>query len=248
LEIFLKKPGLIFLTAVLLSVGVGCVSSRASVLAVDRSPIALVSMVSNMYAFWHGEEPIGPDPIGFVVPRALRADPDNVIAASMDELINTAEMMFRGAMARSPLINLAEREEVLFSRAYQNARVQWHRVYDDITMPAGYKFVDIRDRDFFSALARETGLQRSMFVEFEFTKAIIGGFVFGQTGDLRAELTMRVIVLDAQGRTIFRNSYSTWSDSTISVTGGVYPQSGLIDLFEFILDDVYNEFLHHLSN
>ena len=243
----MKKTGLILLAAILLIVGAGCVTTNTSVLTAERDPIALVGMVSNMYVFWHEEEPIGPEPIGFVIPRAFRRDPDLVFAARADEIINTAEIMFRDALADSPLINLAEREAVLSSRTYQNARIQRRQAYDEMTMPTGYRFVDIRDRDFFSALARETGIQRSMFVEFDFTKAMSGGMAFGKSGNMRAELAMRVSVLDAQGRVIFRKSYTGWSDSTIEVSGGMYSQIGLTEIFESALGEVIFEFLYDLN-
>jgi len=242
-EIFLKNTRFIFVLITFLFLAAGCASQNRAVLIDDRGEIALVSMVSNMYVFWHGEDPIGPEVVGFLAPRALRTNPDIVVAAKTDELINTAEMMFRDALANSSVINLAERERVFSSQAYRNARLQRRRIYDDMAMPEGFRFVDSRDRDFLSALAVETGIQRSMFVEFDFTKSMAGGF--GQSGNLRANLTMRLLVLDAQGRTVFRNSYSLWSDSTINVSGGTYSQSAMIELFESALRDIYDDFLFH---
>ena len=235
------------ITAILLF-GASCASQNTAAILADREPIALVSMASNMYAFWHGEDPIGPEVIGFLAPRALRTDPDMVVAARLDELINTAEAMFRTVLADSSFINLAEREMVLSSQAYQNAREQRRRPYTNMAMPAGYKFVDFRDGDFFSALASETGIQRSMFVEFDFTKSMSGMFGFGQSGSLRADLTMRVLIFDAQGRRLFRNSYTVWSDSTISVSSGAYSESGMIELIESALLDIYGEFLFDLTS
>ena len=206
----------------------------------------MVSVVSNGIINWQDEEPIKPEaPVGFLTARSLRTDPDLAISTRADGLISTAEVMFRSAMSGSPVINLAERDAVLFSRAYQDARVQRRQISLEMALPAGYKLIDTRDRNFFSALARETGLQRSMIVEFDLTKAMISGL--GKNGNFRAELTMIVTVLDAQGRAIFRDSYSLSSDDTIRAAEGVYSESGLIGLFEPVIGDAYRKFLSQLN-
>ena len=241
-EILLKKAGLVFLAISLIFLAIGCASSGNAVLLADRAPIALVSMVSNGYINWQ-DDPIDPkQPAGFFTDRNLRRDPDLILLARADDLINTAESMFRDAVAASPLINLAERDEVLFSGAYQNAQL---RRAQDMVKPDDYRFVNSKDKAFLSALAGETGIQRCMFVEFVFSKKMTGGL--GKNGYFRAELTMKVSVLDAQGKSIFRDSYSLWSDSTIRVSGSLYSESEVMELFESALGDVYREFLLELS-
>ena len=241
----MKKAGFVFLTASFIFLAIGCASSGKADLLADRAPIALVSMVSNGYINWQ-DDPINPrESAGFLTERSLRRDPDLTVMARADELINTAESFFRDAVAVSPLVNLAEKNAVLFSGAYQNAQLRRAQVSGDFVKPDGFRFVDFQDKAFFSALARETGIQRSMFVEFVFSKKITLGL--GKNGDFRADLTMKVSVFDAQGKSIFRNSYTMWSNSTIKVLGGAYSESGLMELFESVLDDTYREFLFDLS-
>ena len=238
----MKKIGLIFFAANLVFLITGCASSGKAVLLSDRATIALVSMVSNGYINWQ-DEPVDPkQPYGFFADRNLRRNPDLTMIARADELINTAESMFMDVMAASPFINLAERDAVLFSGAYHNAQLQ--RV-QDMVKPADYRFVNSRDKAFFSALAVETGIQRCMFVEFVFSKKMTGGL--GKNGNFRAELTMKVSVFNAQGKSIFKDSYSLWSDSTIKASGGVYSESELMELFKSVLGDAYREFLFELS-
>ena len=244
-EIHLKKAGLAFCTVSLVFLAMGCASSGNAILLADRTPIALVAMVSNGYINWQ-DEPIDPrQPAGFLSERNLRRDPDLTLIARADELINTAESMFRDAMAASPLINLAERDTVLFSGAYQNAQLRRTQVSGDMVKPSDFRFVNSQDKAFFSALAGEAGIQRCMFVEFVFSKKMTGGL--GKNGNFRAELTMKVSVFDAQGKSIFRNSYALWSDSTIRASGGLYSESGVMELFESALGDVYREFLFELN-
>jgi hypothetical protein len=201
-------------------------------------------MVSNGYINWN-EDPIDPRHTSFLAPRALREDPDIVMIMRADELMNYAEKLFREALANSSAISLAERDTILLSGAYQNAQLHRHQVFDQMAIPTDYRHINSSDKAFFRALAGETGVQRSMFVEFDLTKALSSGARL--SGSIRAELTMRVLVFDAQGRAIFRASYSLWSSSTTRTSSGAYSQSELAELFESAFSDVFQDFLLKLN-
>ena len=219
----------------------GCVSYKGAVVFDQKDPIALVSVISNADINWKGEEPIDFKSAGFLFNKAPKEDSDITYITGADELIDTAEMTFWNAMTESPLINLAEKETVLNSSAYRNASVRKNYGKNKAINATGYRFVDYRDKNFSRALAGETGIQRSMFVEFNFTKAMTSGF--GKNGKGRAEVTMLVIVNNAQGKAVYRNSFSSWSSSTLKVSGGDYSQSELLALFEPVIKNLCKEFL-----
>ena len=228
----------------------GCVSSGKAALLSQRDPIALVSVVSNWDINWKDEEPTDPSIVNPLVSpttrRAQREDPDLTTVSNAEELINTAELSIRDTMAGSGLINLAEKDTVLLSRAYQEARLNRYQINREDVYPEGYRLVDYRDKNFPPALAAETGIQRSMFVEFIFTKSMYSGF--GKSGNCGAEVDMRVLILDARGRTLYNKTVSAGSRSSIKVSSGMYSQNGLAGLFDSAISDACYEFLYQLED
>ncbi|MCL2373874.1 MAG: hypothetical protein FWC65_01355 [Treponema sp.] len=241
----MKKIGFVLLAAALAYLGTSCVSPGRAELLSDTSPIALVSITSNWDINWKGEEAVNPNFIGAGTRRTLRADPDLTVVSNAEELIIAAERIFRETVGWSGLIYIAEQETVFNSRAYQEAPINRRRTAQDIVMPSGYRLIDPRDRNFPQALAAETGILRSMFVDFTFTKIMRSGF--SRTGNCGADLDMRVFIQDTGGRTIFNRTFSVVSRNTISVSGGIYSRSGLMALFEEAIADAAYEFLYHLE-
>ena len=201
-------------------------------------------MVSNLDINWKGEEPVNPKNIDALSKRALRKNPGRAITAKADELIITAEKIFRNAMAGSGVINLAEKEPVISSGAYQNAQISRRYVNFGKITPENYRLIDYRDKAFFPALAQETGFQRSMFVEFEFTTDMANGL--GKSGTCRADLEMTVLILDARGKILYRKVVPAWSRETVKVLAGAYPLTEMMGLFSAAIDEACFNFLDFL--
>ena len=236
----MKKTGFIFFVIGLIFFGTGCATSGKAALVAQKDPIALVSFISNEDVNWSGEEPIDPNVTGPLIRRALRLDPDMTTVTNTVEFINTAENIFRNILADSGLFILAGKEAVLQSASYQNAR---ERRFPNRNMvkPEGYRFIDFRDKKFHSALAEETGIQRSMHIEFNFTKFLYTGVSF--LGNCRAEVEMTVIILDAAGKILYRKTNSMVSASSVRISSGVYSQSAMLNSLEETVNDVIFEFL-----
>jgi len=242
----MKRAGFVLFIAGLVFLGASCATPGRELLLTDVRPIALVSVVSNWDINWHGEDPVNPNLAGSTTRRALRADPDLAILSNAEELINTAETLIRDSMiASGGLIILADRDTVIHSRAYQNAQLNRRRMNREHVLPAGYRLIDPRDRDFPQALAAETGIQRSMFVDFTFTKQMRSGFA--RTGNASADVEMRVLILDENGRTMYSRAFSLGSRGRVSVSNGMYSRSALMALFETVIIDACFEFLYHLE-
>ena len=240
----MKKANFAFIVVGLILLATGCVSS-GKVIIEQRDPIALVSVVSNWDINWKGEEPTNPNVFSIIGNSTLRGDPDMTLVSNADELINTAETLFRNTINASPIINLAEKETALSSRAYRESRTN-EPARNTRVKPADYRFVNFRDKNFPAALAGETGIKRVMFVQFDFTKSMLSGL--GKNGNGRADVDMTVLILDSNGKTLYNRKFTSWSESTIRVTGGVYSQTGLMELFEEAITNTCNEFLSRLEN
>ena len=242
----MKKTGFTLLALSLMLGAASCVSpGRAAVLA-DFQPIALVSVVSNWDINWHGEEAVNPGFISAGARRSLHENPDLAIVLNAEELINTAENLVRGIMPLSGLIIFAEPESVFLSAAYSEAPLNRRRMNHPYVVPQAYRLIDPRNRNFPAALAEETGIQRSMFVEFNFTKAMRSGI--GRSGQAGANVDMRVLIVDAGGRTLFSRTFTALSRGTIGVSSGMYSRSGLIALLEAAISDACYNFLDHLED
>ena len=247
----MKRTGFVLGSLALVIFSIGCASAGKAAVTAQKDPIALVSVVSNWDINWQGEDPINPNVIGPLTKRALRGGPDLAVVSNAEELINSAEKIFRDTMGELKTINLADRDTVLDSQAYQSAKLnkyQMYKVNEAMVMvkPENFRFVDYRDKDFYAALAAETGIQRSMFVEFKFTKTMASGF--GKNGECRAQIDMTVNILDAQGKGIFKKTYNLASRDTTKVSSGVYSKSELMSLFDSVISDGCYEFLDDLAN
>jgi len=247
----LKKASFIFIAAILIISAAGCASSGKAIIE-QRDPIALVSVVSNWDINWKGEAPTSPNAFSLFGNSALRSDPDMTLVSNADELINTAEVLFRDAINASPILSLAEKGAVLSSRAYREARTNepgrnaLAKPSSNGTFGNDYRFINFRDKNFPAALADETGIKRVMFVEFDFTKSMYSGF--GKNGEGRADVDMNITILDSSGKTLYNRKFSSWSGSTIKISGGAYSQTGMMELFEEAIDDVCRIFLYQLEN
>ncbi|MCL2834840.1 MAG: hypothetical protein FWD78_16845 [Treponema sp.] len=228
----------------------GCATSGKEMLRKEKDPIALVSVISNYDINWNGEDPTNPLTAGSSSKRALRAGPDMALISNTQGLVGEAEVLFRNAMANSDMIDLADKETVLNSRAYQEARLNSVQMRTDLltiqkTKPEAYRFIDSGDKNFFTALAGETGIQRSMFLQFNFTKMMSSGL--GKNGDYRAVVDMKVYILDSQGKTIFQKTYTDIrSIDTAKVSSGAYSESELMALFKSTIPDACQAFLDDL--
>ena len=241
----MKRAGIVSLIMMIICFGAGCASAAKAALRTQKDPIALVSVVSNDDINWKGEDSIDPKTAGYFTNRTLRADPDLAIISKADQLINSADKLIRDTLADSGVINLADKETVFRSRSYQDARLNKYQINREQLKPDDYRFIDYRDKNFPPALATETGIRRSMYVEFVFTKSMATGI--GKNGSGRASLDMTLFVLNDLGKRIYRKTYSLGSRSTMKVSLGVYSHSELISLFEEAIVDACYDFLDDLD-
>jgi len=232
-------PGLICLFS-------GCVSSSKAALMADREPVALVSVTSNYDINWKDEESLDPKVPGLLVGSALKKDPALTFVTNSNELINTAEGILRSVLADFDVINLAENERVLHSRAYREARISSYQTRQKKAAPANFRLVDYRDRNFAAALASETGIRRSMYVEFDFTKVMRSGF--GKNGKLQACVEMLVIILDEKGKTLYRKDFTAWSSDTAEVSQATYYEADLLRLFDASIEEISVDFISQFGN
>ena len=240
----MKRIGLALFITGISCLAAGCVSSGKAAFLANRDTIALVSVVSNGDINWKDEKPLDPKAIGSLVQRTLRSNTDLAVVTNADGIIDTAETIFRESMANSGRISLAEKGLVFSTQAYRDAQLNKHQLSREQVKPGGYQFIDYRDKNFASALAAETGIQYSMYVEFNFIKNMASGI--SKVGSFRANIDMTVLILNSQGKISYKKTISMPSSSAINVSNGVYSQSELIIALEDTISDICHEFLNKL--
>ena len=240
----MRKIKFVFILVGIILVWTGCATAGMKTLLFRRESITLVSIISNEDVNWLGEDPTDPKSAGPVIRRNLRNDPDLAIITNADEILNMAEEVFREYLGKSPHFNQAEKDTALRSGAYRNAR---ERKFPgrDMTIARGYRFIDPRDKNFPAALAAETGIRNTMFVEFKFTKFVSSGL--SMAGTIKAQVEMTVIILDAGGKNIYRKTLPMISSSSIKMSNGIYSQSGLYELFNDAIDGVCFDFFDRFN-
>ena len=222
-----KRRGLlgpVFILAALL--GTGCASTEA---LLRDGPWGIVSVVSNSDINWSGEEPdTDGDLMSKIMERRLK-ESNRVTISKADGLIDQAEDIFREILSQEGRVNLAEKERIIAAGAYGEAKINPHQEAQDMIKARGYRFVYYRDKTFPVELARETGIRGSVFITFDFTKNMTSGL--GKTGSCQAEAAMTVIIIDAQGETVYHRTHKGWSNNKIKVTAGAYTEEELMALF-----------------
>ena len=243
----MKKYISIFVVAASLLIITGCVSTDRR-LIFSQSPVAIVSVVANNDINWMGEEPLTVSSIlsfNRTLRRSMEEDPDFVITTSSSLIIDEIEEFIRFMFASSPFVTLAPKETVLNSRSYNEARIHGVQEMQEMAKPAGFRYVFHRDNNFYPAFAQETGIERTLFITLNITKMMASGF--GKSGNLRAHVSMNVLLKDSRGRNVFNKTYEAGSRGQLSVSSGAYSQSGLLALVKSALSDVCDDFLDDLA-
>ena len=210
----------------------------------NEAPIALISIISHFDINWKGEEPITSPSSGEAFRRILGAEEDWVTITRANLIIDEAEEIIRRNLENSPFITFAPQVDVFRSHSYNEAQLNPFIESDDLITPAGYRMIFHRDNDFFPAFARETGIQRSLFITLDMTKDMSSGF--SKNGNLRADVSMIVMLKDERGRTLFNQTFNARSRMQTRVTSGAYDQDHLLELTRSAINDACMDFLDTL--
>jgi hypothetical protein len=225
----------------------GCVTMGKGKDITYYAPVAVVSVVSNYDINWFGEAPLVKNAAGDFIRNTLwrRNDEEKVDVSKADALINEADSILRTTLAGAGIGEFVEKDQVIQARSYTNAKINSFQEKSGLITADGYRLVDYRDKSFPANMAEETGIQGYMFVTFNFTKSMTSGI--GKNGTFRAQLEMAVTILNSGGKQIYTKTFNAYSHERISVSGGTYYHEELMDLFQEVFVNIYDQLITDLK-
>jgi hypothetical protein len=187
-------------------------------------PLGIVTVLSNYNIYWEDEDPGSSDP------PEKNENPERTRISRADVLISSAEAIVQQSFADAGIRSVVPKNVIIESQAYKNAKRR--RAWDNkrTVIAKGYEAVDYGDANFAGALAEETGVKAGLYFIFDFSKAMASGI--GKSGTFRAQVYMKVVVVDAAGTILYKKDRFVASDNRIPVSFRRFNQNELIDLFQ----------------
>jgi hypothetical protein len=188
-----------------------------------RLPLGVVTVVSNYNIYWEDEDPGSSD-------RPRKNDtPEKTRISRADTLISDAEAILQQSFVDAGITAVVPKSAIIESQAYQNAKRRFAWNNKRTLRAEGYEPINYADKDFAVALAEETGVKAGIYFVFDFSKAMASGI--GKTGTFRAQVYMKVVVVDAEGKILYKRDRFVTSSDRIPVSFRVFNQNELLDLF-----------------
>jgi hypothetical protein len=218
----IAKFAMLFITAGLCMGCAGLRYQRETDLGVHL-PLGVVTVLSNPNIYWDDEDPQSSD-------RPRKGEtPEKTRISRADVLISDAEAILWQSFADAGITNVVSKDTIIESQAYKNAKrkLLWNN--NRTVRAEGYEPVNYRDKNFAAALAAETGVKAGVYFIFDFSKAMASGL--GKTGTFRAQVYMRVVVVDAAGKILYNRDRFVASSSRIPVSYRSFNEKELLDIF-----------------
>jgi hypothetical protein len=224
----LRKFWIGFLFAALTT---GCASMKGINLA-PYLPFGIVSLVSNNDIYWYGEGQLSTKPSD---------DPAKTKFSKADQLINDADELLWNLFLRSFITTYDGEAQITGSDAYAVAETDRRLANSKHVIASNYRYINYRDKEFAANLAQERGVRGDVYITFDFAKQM--GTGIGKTGSFRALAEMQVLIVNEEGKVVYRKTRSRTSEEKIPVSFGNYNHEDLMDLFRNIIEDLYMDFL-----
>jgi hypothetical protein len=186
-------------------------------------PLGVVTVLSNRNIYWEDEDRNSSNR-----PRKNET-PEKTRISRADALISDAEAILQQSFVDAGITNVVPKDVIIESQAYKNAKrkLLWNN--NRTVLAEDYGPINYRDKNFAVALAAETGVKAGVYFIFDFSKAMASGI--GKTGTFRAQVYMRVVVVDAAGKTLYKRDRFVVSSNRIPVSARSFNEKELLDIF-----------------
>jgi hypothetical protein len=186
-------------------------------------PLGVVTVLSNSNIYWDDEDP------GYSDRLKKGETPEKTRVSRADTLISDAEAILQQSFADAGITAVVPKSAIIESQAYQNAKRKFIWNNKRTALAEDYAPINYADKNFAVALAEETGVKAGIYFVFDFSKAMASGI--GKTGTFRAQVYMKVVVVDATGKILYKRDRFVTSNNRIPVSFRSFNQNELLDLF-----------------
>lgn len=239
----------IVLVGILLSILLtGCASTASLKNAEELSPMSIVSVTSNSEIIWFGEKQKKSGLLDSILKKVVdESDEDDlaVLLSRTKPLLTEAENSLIEALNSVDSVSLVNKEVVLNSNAYLNAKIDKNMEKLEKISPDGYRFVNSKDKKFLKNMNKEIGSSSNVYVDFTFSKKMVTGV--GKNGKLGACVEIYVKIVDTKGKIIFQKIYTGISDDSTAIALGVYDPQSLVDLFSSAKSNALDYFMEEFN-
>jgi hypothetical protein len=186
-------------------------------------PLGVVTVLSNYNIYWEDEDPGSSD-------RPQKDEtPERTRISRADTLITDAEAILKQSFSDAGITAVIPKDAIIESQAYKNAKRSLAWDNKRTVLAEGYEPINYRDKNFAADLAEEAGVKAGLYFIFDFSKAMASGI--GKSGTFRAQLYMKVVVVDTTGKILYKKDRFVASSERIPVSFRYFNQDELIDLF-----------------
>jgi hypothetical protein len=210
----------------------GCASLNRAPDLSRNLPFGIISIVSNSDIYWYGEGPLT---------AKAAANPEKTKISKADLLINDAEEILWNLFLRVFITAYEGKSRIVGSEAYASGEINRRLDNAGHVIASGYRYINYKDKQFAANLAQERGVQGGIYLTFDFAKKMASGI--GKHGTFRAMVDLQVLIVDAEGKLVYRKTWSKVSEDKIPISFGVYNHNDLMGLFKVTIEDIYLEFI-----
>ncbi len=218
----------------------------APIALADHSPIAVITVVGNHSLPWKEDDDPNADTekgqdgtLTTLVNKLIGGN--NIEFTSGQDRIDYAYDAFNSLLEEVGGYEVVPKETVQNSREYLNARENIFNVLEARVKATGTKdFMkagSMRGRSF----TKDMGAKSLIFAEFKFQKTNVRGNKW--TGQVAASVTMRVRVLDENGKELIDREYSAVSPDALQISGRKYDKDRLVEMVNETIDLTINKFI-----
>jgi hypothetical protein len=202
-------------------------------------PLGVVTVLSNYNIYWDDEDP------GSSNRPKKNETPERTRVFRADTLVSDTEAILQQSFADAGVTALVPKSVIIESQAYRNAKRRRGWNNKRTVLAEGYEPVNYGDKDFAAALAEETGVKAGLYFVFDFSKTMASGI--GKSGTFRAQIYMKVVVVDAAGKILYKRDRVVISDDKIAVSFRYFNRNELADLFRSTIANACYLFIHEFA-
>lgn len=241
------KKSIVMLSAAVAVSGIffGCKSTKTIDLT-DYAPIAIASVYSNSSVPWYEKssydienETTGNG--GLVTSQLNKVlEQNNPEYQTVQSRIDEAADILAHCLEENG-IPVVDKELLKESPAYKSGYNKFLQIASTSTSADGYLALDYAGKNRNRAIATTTGARGTIFAEFIFQKEKIQkGF---KGSDVRARVTMKVYVANANGDKVLYNTYTGVSVDSIDYDNGGWDRNTIVSYFPAVIESVCNQFI-----